>query len=67
MSDKSSILGLIYRDRLVRTEGPMPTVAEMTTNELREMIEAIIEKKLVELLGDPDEDYLLGKHSGRGS
>ena len=33
----------------------MPTVAEMTTNELREMIEAIIEKKLVELLGDPDE------------
>ena len=31
------------------------SLIEMTTNELREMIEAIIEKKLVELLGDPDE------------
>jgi len=31
------------------------TVAQMTTSELREMIETIIEQKLLELLGDPDE------------
>ena len=31
------------------------TVGEMTTDELRSMIEAIIEQKLTELLGDPDE------------
>jgi hypothetical protein len=31
------------------------TVAQMTTSELREMIEPIIEQKLLELLGDPDE------------
>jgi len=31
------------------------TVAQMTKSELREMIEAIIEEKLLELLGDPDE------------
>jgi hypothetical protein len=30
-------------------------VAQMTKSELREMIEAIIEQKLLELLGDPDE------------
>ena len=33
----------------------MDTVAQMTKEELREMIEAIIEEKLLELLGDPDE------------
>jgi len=34
----------------------MPTtVAQMTKEELREMIEASIEQKLLELLGDPDE------------
>jgi hypothetical protein len=31
------------------------TVAQMTTSELREMIETIIEQKLLELLSDPDE------------
>jgi hypothetical protein len=31
------------------------TVAQMTTSELRAMIETIIEQKLLELLGDPDE------------
>jgi hypothetical protein len=31
------------------------TVAQMTTGELREMIEASVERKLPELLGDPDE------------
>jgi len=30
-------------------------VAQMTTDELREMIEAAVEEKLLELLGDPDE------------
>ena len=33
----------------------MATVAQMTKDELREMIESIIEQKLLELLGDPDE------------
>jgi hypothetical protein len=36
-------------------------VAQMTKNELREMIEATIEQKLVELLGDPDEGLPLRK------
>lgn len=31
------------------------TVAEMSEDELREMIETLIEQKLVEILGDPDE------------
>ena len=33
----------------------MATVAQMTKDELRELIETIIEQKLLELLGDPDE------------
>lgn len=36
-------------------EGSMDTVAQMTKDELREMIETIIEQKLLELIGDPDE------------
>ncbi len=31
------------------------TVGEMTKDELQEMIGALIEEKLLELLGDPDE------------
>jgi CRP-like cAMP-binding protein len=31
------------------------TVAQMTREELRELIEASIEQKLLEILGDPDE------------
>jgi len=31
------------------------TVAEMSKDELREMIESLIEQKLLEILGDPDE------------
>jgi hypothetical protein len=31
------------------------TVAQMTTGEPREMIEASVERKLLESLGDPDE------------
>ena len=31
------------------------TIAQMTKDEFREMIEGIIEQKLAELLGDPDE------------
>ena len=31
------------------------TVAQMSKDELREMIEVTIEQKLLELLGDPDE------------
>ena len=33
----------------------MTTVAQMTREELREMIETAVEQKLLELLGDPDE------------
>jgi len=33
----------------------MATVAEMTKDDFREMIEAIVEQKLLDLLGDPDE------------
>lgn len=31
------------------------TVAQMSKDELREMIEASVERKLLEILGDPDE------------
>lgn len=31
------------------------TVAQMTKEELRELIETSVERKLLELLGDPDE------------
>lgn len=30
------------------------TVAKMTTKELQKMIGAVVEEKLIELLGDPD-------------
>ena len=36
-------------------------VAQMTKDELREMIETTVEQKLVELLGDPDEGLPLRK------
>lgn len=45
-----------------RPESAMTTkVAQMTKDELREMIESTIEQKLVELLGDPDEGLPLRK------
>jgi hypothetical protein len=37
------------------------TVGQMTTDELREMIGALIEQKLLELLGDPDEGLEIRK------
>jgi hypothetical protein len=37
------------------------TIAEMTRDELREMIETSVEQKLLELLGDPDEGLELRK------
>jgi len=33
------------------------TVAEMTTDELKEMLGELIEAKLTEVLGDPDEGF----------
>jgi hypothetical protein len=36
-------------------------ISEMTTAELKELIEAVIEQKLLELLGDPDEGMSLKK------
>ena len=35
------------------------TVAEMTGEELRELVEAAVEQKIVELLGDPDAGFVL--------
>lgn len=37
------------------------TVAQMTQRELREMMETLIEQKLLELLGDPDEGLEIRK------
>ena len=39
----------------------MDIVAQMTKEELREMIETIIEEKLLELFGDPDEGVPIRK------
>ena len=36
-------------------------VAQMTANELSEMIGAIVEQKLIELFGDPDEELVMTK------
>ena len=36
-------------------------VVEMTKDELRDLIEASVEKKLLELLGDPDEGLPIKK------
>ena len=37
------------------------TIAQMTKEELREMIETSVEHKLLELLGDPDEGLEIRK------
>jgi hypothetical protein len=37
------------------------TVAQMTKEELKEMIETTIEQKLLEMLGDPDEELRIRK------
>lgn len=37
------------------------TVGQMTKSELKEMIETIVEQKLLELLGDPDEGLPIRK------
>jgi hypothetical protein len=39
----------------------MDTVAQMKKEELRQMIETIVEEKLLELLGDPDEGLPIRK------
>ncbi len=35
------------------------TIAQMTPDELRELIEAVVDRKLTEWLGDPDEGLQL--------
>jgi len=37
------------------------TVAKMTKHELKEIIESTVEKKLLQLLGDPDQGLVLKK------
>lgn len=39
----------------------MATVAQVTKDELREMIETTVEQKLLELLGDPNEGLPIRK------
>ena len=36
-------------------------VAQMTADELREMIGAVVEQKLLDLLGDPDEGLVVAE------
>jgi len=35
------------------------TVADMSTTELRQLVSSVVEEKLVQLLGDPDEGLAL--------
>ena len=35
------------------------TVADMTAKELRQLVSSVVEEKLIELLGDPDEGLFL--------
>ena len=35
------------------------TVADMTATELRQLVSSVVEEKLVQLLGDPDEGFAL--------
>ena len=35
------------------------TIAQMTKEELQELIESIVEQKMLELIGDPDEGLLI--------
>ena len=35
------------------------TVADMTATELRELVSSVVEEKLMELLGDPDDGLVL--------
>ncbi len=37
------------------------SVAQMSKDEFRELIETVVEQKLLDLLGDPDEDLELRK------
>jgi len=37
------------------------SVAKMTKSELKEIIESTVEKKLLQLLGDPDQGFVLRK------
>ena len=35
------------------------TVADMTATELRQLVSSVVEEKLMQLLGDPDEGWVL--------
>jgi hypothetical protein len=52
---------LVCRAQHVEEDYMATTVGQMTTDELREMIGALIEQKLLELLGDPDEGLEIRK------
>ncbi|HOE13096.1 MAG TPA: hypothetical protein PLQ35_17690 [bacterium] len=42
-------------------------MAQITEDQLREMIDSAVERKLIELLGDPDEGFSLKNRSANGS
>jgi hypothetical protein len=50
-----------FSQRLQRENAMSVTVAQMSKGELEEMIEVTIEQKLLELLGDPDEELGIKK------
>ena len=41
------------------------TVADMTATELRQMVGSVVEEKLMQLLGDPDEGLVLRENVRR--
>ena len=43
------------------------TVARMTKDELQDMIGAVVERKLIELLGDPDKGLVTQKIRARSA
>jgi hypothetical protein len=51
----------VIADHIGRENAMATTVAQMTTDELKELIATIIEQKLVELFGDPDDGLVMTK------
>ena len=39
------------------------TVADMTATDLRQLVSSVVEEKLMQLLGDPDEGLVLGENA----
>jgi hypothetical protein len=60
MDDSIAASDLEYGDNVsVKGKHMATTVGQMTREELKEMIEAAIEEKLLEMIGDPDEGFVI--------